>query len=397
MSNKAKVFRKIPYHMCATDKLELLKQHVLRSYNENLSDGDFLFSKDRNFLGMYPIMQNLMFGDHDVHLPLSLTSLHSNAFEWFDGVIRILAESETFRIEVLPTDTGIREYCGELRSDWKKVYLTFSNGALCFLSVTFSDMEGHQAGFGVTDGPGLKCLKKVFRIDRKTKVTTSADVNLMIYTCFEMFLYPEVTMLFAYKDLDEEGDLVQTLWEDHRFGPTGMYEDLWDCIPEDLFDAIHPLEDAVFESHKTEFVKVSDIVLKIEPKNLYSLHGQWEVLKHAHKKLSVVNNVADVLYVSPYDVKLVAITDKVKGRICIETTPRFEKLRRKYRHKEILEIALNFCFLNAPYVVLEIVDWLPLLSYAPHCEKISLIQSVLNSIRKVYAQREETLKVPKTV
>jgi hypothetical protein len=176
-----------------------------------------------------------------------------------------------------------------------------------------------------------------------------------------------------------------------------MYEDLWDCIPEDLFDAIHPLEDAVFESHKTEFVKVSDIVLKIEPKNLYSLHGQWEVLKHAHKKLSVVNNVADVLYVSPYDVKLVAITDKVKGRICIETTPRFEKLRRKYRHKEILEIALNFCFLNAPYVVLEIVDWLPLLSYAPHCEKISLIQSVLNSIRKVYAQREETLKVPKTV
>jgi hypothetical protein len=56
----------------------------------------------------------------------------------------------------------------------------------------------------------------------------------------------------------------------------------------------------------------------------------------------------------------------------------------RWAHPDIIDICLALApFDLPPYVLLEIIDWLPQFEKVSHHKKIHLIQSVWNSIRKI--------------
>ena len=77
--------------------------------------------------------------------------------------------------------------------------------------------------------------------------------------------------------------------------------------------------------------------------------------------------------------------------VCVQMTltdSAGKKIRSQYRHNTIVDICIALFFMDTPYEVLEIVDKLPLLSYANRVEKVLLIESVFQSMRKVVQQRK---------
>jgi len=60
----------------------------------------------------------------------------------------------------------------------------------------------------------------------------------------------------------------------------------------------------------------------------------------------------------------------------------------KIRHKVFLElVTVMYALCNAPYVVLEILDWIPFIYQQNHVQKINLIYSIFKSIKKIHEQR----------
>lgn len=70
-------------------------------------------------------------------------------------------------------------------------------------------------------------------------------------------------------------------------------------------------------------------------------------------------------------------------------TYRGRTLRWPYYRNKIYNIVLAFAPLRLPpYVLLEIVDWLPKMDYQSHHWKIDLIMSMQNNIQEIYQERE---------
>ena len=62
----------------------------------------------------------------------------------------------------------------------------------------------------------------------------------------------------------------------------------------------------------------------------------------------------------------------------------------KFRHKVFLElVTVMLALCTAPYVVLEILDWIPFIYQQNHVQKINLIYSIFKSIEKICDQRKE--------
>lgn len=62
----------------------------------------------------------------------------------------------------------------------------------------------------------------------------------------------------------------------------------------------------------------------------------------------------------------------------------------KLRHKVFLElVTVMFALCNAPYIVLEILDWIPFIHQQNHVQKINLIYNIFKSVDKICEQRNE--------
>jgi hypothetical protein len=121
------------------------------------------------------------------------------------------------------------------------------------------------------------------------------------------------------------------------------------------------------------------------------------------KKLSVflidkkeINDV-EIIHVTEPDIVLF-------GNGCLEYPIKFrteektyDKYRRtKYKFEIVKDICIAFAsFQLTPYVLLEIVDWLPGIIFEKHIRKINLIISMGNSIRNVTNNRgnEKNIKI----
>ncbi len=67
---------------------------------------------------------------------------------------------------------------------------------------------------------------------------------------------------------------------------------------------------------------------------------------------------------------------------------RYAIRQSEHRQKIIKDICIAFASFDLPpYVLLEIIDWLPNMDYEKHFKKISLIISMRNSIRKIQEKR----------
>ena len=67
----------------------------------------------------------------------------------------------------------------------------------------------------------------------------------------------------------------------------------------------------------------------------------------------------------------------------------YEKIEWLKVSKEIIDVCIALASLDLPpYVLLEIIDWLPLFEYVDHKKKIDLIINVKKSISKIFENKK---------
>jgi len=69
-------------------------------------------------------------------------------------------------------------------------------------------------------------------------------------------------------------------------------------------------------------------------------------------------------------------------------TPRIIS-RKQRRHNTLVDICLAFSYTDSPYSVYDVVNCLPWFKYTNRFINIEIIENVFNSIRRVWARREE--------
>jgi hypothetical protein len=110
------------------------------------------------------------------------------------------------------------------------------------------------------------------------------------------------------------------------------------------------------------------------------------------KKISVLfkdefSNTAIVYKTEPEIIIESRITMENERLLLFKTLPlhKYKKnYKSEYRQESIKDICIAFAPFNLPpYVLLEIIDWLPNIIYERHLTKINLIVSLIKSIRKI--------------
>lgn len=127
---------------------------------------------------------------------------------------------------------------------------------------------------------------------------------------------------------------------------------------------------------------------------MYCITGPERVINKKISSLSAIEfcNV-EIIYKTQHEFiidnnKILFIEKKIFK--CIAKKCEYANEQSRYRQSIIKDICIAFAPLQLPpYVLLEIVDWLPHIEYERHFKKISLINSMRDSIRKIQEKRNK--------
>lgn len=186
---------------------------------------------------------------------------------------------------------------------------------------------------------------------------------------YDFLFEPRVSIIFTYKN--------------NNFNFDEDIPENGHCVVDNKF--IHGDINKIFVDNKEVSIKNLGICM-------FCITGPEKVINKKISSLSTIEscNVQIIYRTKSGFVLSGVITHNLEEKIfkCITKKCEYTDEQSQYRQSIIKDVCIAFApFQLPPYVLLEIVDWLPHIEYERHFKKINLINSMRDSIRKIQQNR----------
>jgi len=346
------------------DTLKVFNQKEIQELHGKLSDGDIIVDSLENMY-IWPntapfVTESLR---HWTYLEISITDTekHKNAIDFFAPVIEEYGNTLlTLRLHLKPHDEGLVAIFGEnaLNSNWKIV------ASFCEQKKTY---ECHFYELG----------KRFIFDNRDFRNSGYSDVCKFWHDCYDSIFDAEIMALVCVEQL--------------------AYERLKSALS---FTKNTLKFHTDFIQFFSRMVKIDDEMYKFHPqKNLYLVMFRiaardYEALQR-HLKLSEIKY--ELRAKTEPDVFWNRVNDQ-SGNYDFVTVKNHPNalLRQKKRHQILVDLCMIFANFTFPYHIYDIICSLRCFDFSKRYINVAIIEGVFNSIRKVWAQREEKEKKLKT-
>ncbi len=315
-----------------------------------LIDGDILLGKDENrlyykneFIVSKDVVHKLPDDIHNVTIGRNISKSFDDLLGAFsDSIIYCKKIGVYVRISIHESDKTFIEISEVFKHEKIEIAIIYNNRIMIWF------------------GNFSKSLQVLVNHENKIEYLKKSYVFL-----FE----PRVSIIFTYKN-----------------GHFNFDEDIPEnghCIINDKF--IHGDINKIFVDNKEVFIKNLDICV-------FCITGPEKVINKKISSLSAIESCnVEIIYKTESGFVLNGVTTyNLEEKIfkCITKKCEYADEQSQYRQSIIKDVCIAFAPLQLPpYVLLEIIDWLPHIEYEKHFKKISLIISMRNSIRKIQEKR----------
>lgn len=340
----------------------LFKKEVRETFKDKARKHDIITDKNSRCL-IWPDLELLNRNKDEVWIHPLLTVEHENALEFFRPLRdHVLSKGFNFYISVKKTDIytqNLREkFVGNFPLDCVKLlYTPHSYREPLTTWYFFSEDDRHKY-----------CQYR--KSEQDCFVAGVESIFKHVEWVYDKSMSPHVSVLMRSKNGDRNYMAVRHGDVEHAdFGTLGynfataqnvtINDNLFVAAPKDVFFAIFgPIElvaeeicrlkkqsqnyEICYESQMEEY-------FRLLPPHLSQLHSPWLV---SHPSPGT-------------------------------------KMRSKCRHNTLVDICLALSFIDAPYVILDIADYLSLFRFTSRVNKVRIIEGVFSSIRKVLQIRSE--------
>lgn len=355
----------------STDTTSLLKfdgvfagiffeKEVCETFKDKARKHDIITDKNSKCL-IWPDLELLNKTDTSVAVGTEFTDEHENALEFFRPLLDyVVSEGLHFYISVEKSDKCLQYLHGKLdfRLDFVKLlYAPHSSKIPLMTWYFFSEDERHKY-----------CQYR--KSEQECFVAGVGSIFKHVEWVYDKSMSPHVSVLMRSKNGDRNYMTVRYDNVEHAdFGTLGynfstaqsvvINDDLFVAAPRDVFFTIFgPIELVAEEicrlkkqSQNYEICYESQLeeYFRLLPPHMSQLHSHWLVSHPSPGK----------------------------------------KMRSECRHNTLVDISLALSFIDAPYVILDIVDCLPLFRFTNRVDKVRIIEGVFSSVRKVLQIRSE--------
>ena len=331
-------------------------------HNKKVSDNDVLVDEIGNYY-IWPAWKLLTVANDEVHVDLKFTREHRDALDFFQPLrYAVLRAQKKFVIRVKKSDEGLSVMYGNL------------NFPCEYVEFRYHPQHGYRvlplsATFRFSAHPKHSYCFDAAEHEKFMTTLRCGIVSKFVEKIYDKTMLPHISVLMKVKSDDKlfEGLMPVGDWS-KKFG---------DCF---------------YLKQLSKQLKLGEVVLKAEKyERFITVNGPIDVVRRKVKRL--LEGPYEVCFESGLDedICVYEIQHEIRLRSPLEMTVRNcegKSVRSEYRHNTIIDICLALFFIDAPYSILDIVDAMPLISYANRVQKIRLVESVFQSMRKVVANRK---------
>jgi len=359
MSKVCRVVRLVPKDLIADSKSLELE----RLYGK-FKDGDILVVFRTTKLYMWPNLEKPLYSidvsdRNRIDITLCDTQLHENAVEFFEPLKKIVWEKKgRFNLHLRPTDGGLAKLLGRINLDWKLISVSFSPKETTF-NATLSEFD--------------RLYHYQFLYSKYTNVLDFWNDH------YEKVNEPHLSLLLTInrEDKDTFSDTITHITVQkgkYRTDCFRLFLPLWINI-----DNLH------YEAESEKTLAMLTVAVEDSEKLLLEL-----VKKGVGFKLLLKSEIDTY-----WDEKETNEDYGDRWFVSTKKTPRIIS-RKQLRHKTLVDICLAFSYTDSPYSVYDVVNCLPWFKHTNRFINIEIIENVFNSIRRVWARREEHANKLKT-
>jgi len=354
-----------------TEKTNILKFEAKEDFSvafceafngKTLSHHSVLLNSQLQFF-IWPTWECITRYGAEVRIPLEITKSHADAVEFFEPLrneARLL--HLMFSMEVAQTDQGLEKLNGKHDFPFYSANLRYhsshpNRGRPLSINYRFSTHPRHTYCFDQMEAIRFASFR-------------GGSISKFVERMWAKSMHPHVSILVKAKNncllhmnCLPNGD------KDTKFG---LF----------YYTRVHASKLMIGET----FVEAPNLL----GERLLILNGPLREVTRCTEELTKTGEY-EICFESGLEQEFLPLEGTFGSDVCVQMTltdSAGKKIRSQYRHNTIVDICIALFFMDTPYEVLEIVDKLPLLSYANRVEKVLLIESVFQSMRKVVQQRK---------
>ena len=357
---------RIPRFVSLVDSLKgKTKEEIEKLIERELCEGDVLFSYEASEFYVWPQMKAVPRCFSKVEIDRSLTDKHEDALHRF-GLLMVQLEHfhiNTY-VDLKPNDTGLVQHYGKLDSRIENV---------CYVHRCRNFYENVLVITVASKMPSITIgIRKLF--------TNAQNISDVVERKMEVMLSPQQSIILGLLRTPDD------------FDPSDIPEHLQSTFPHLTY--VYPDMDVESPSFYSGFTET----LQIENKSPVDVKKYTRIDKIDSNSIKIGEFLRDPKFREFIDIISISQQERIYSIIetdncaisrVVETPVSSCRNREIWRHKTLFDVCLAFASLEnvSDNVLLWIIDLLPLMHYWSAYKKMTLIDSIRRSVRKVWQAR----------